>query len=52
MMDAAIAKINVGQNRVPELTATKSTYNSLIFRADVHNGMKDACYSKYVLTWN
>ena len=47
MMDAAIAKINVGQNRVPELTATKSTYNSVMLRTVVHNGMKDVLFKIY-----
>jgi hypothetical protein len=44
MMDAAIAKTNVGQNRVPEMYSL-----SLILRILVHNEMKSALYNLFLL---
>jgi hypothetical protein len=52
MMDAAIAKINVGQNRVPEIYNNEVHARlSLILRILVHNEIKNALL-QYMLTWN
>jgi hypothetical protein len=52
MMDAAIAKINVGQNRAPEIYNNEVRARlSLILRILVHNEIKNALL-QYMLTWN